>query len=93
MALGRRTSGHDLRTFAAFGCQNITQEGLEVTMKLSFEQKYDAVLNAIPKWQPTFYDRSFGIASIKKIVPCTLPEAVEIREKLEYYGAIPQRKW
>lgn len=62
-------------------------------MKLSFEQKYDAVLTALPRWKPTYYDRRFGIASIEKIIPCTLEEAVEIRDKLEYYGALPERQW
>ena len=91
MALGRRTSGHDLRTFAAFCCQNITQEGLEITM--TEDEKYQTVIEALPKWQPSRTDRRFGLTSIKSIVKCTLKEALELRNRLEYEGAIPTRTW
>lgn len=89
MALGRRTPSHHLRTFAAFRCKNITQEGLEITM--TEDEKYQTVIEALPKWQPSRTDRRFGLTSINSIVKCTLKEAVEIRDRLSYEGAIPRR--
>lgn len=57
------------------------------------EQNYDAVLAAIPSWEPSRDCRIFGITAIKTIVKCELKEAVAIRERLEYEGALPKAKY
>ena len=57
------------------------------------DEKYEAVIQHIPYWQPTRECRMFGITAIKSIVKCTLKEAVEIRDRLDYEGALPNRKY
>lgn len=54
---------------------------------------YDIVLAAIPNWKPTYCVRKFGVDAIRRIVKCDLKEAVAIRERLEYEGALPKAKW
>lgn len=54
---------------------------------------YDIVIAALPNWKPTYYVRKFGVDAIRRIVKCDLKEAVEIRERLEYEGALPKAKW
>ncbi|RLJ90149.1 hypothetical protein [Planococcus citreus] len=57
------------------------------------DEKYQTVIEALPKWQPSRTDRRFGLTSIKSIVKCTLKEALEIRDRLAYEDAIPTRTW
>lgn len=57
------------------------------------DENYEVVIEAIPHWRPTRECRTFGITAIKTIVKCTLKEAIEIRERLEYEGALPTRKY
>lgn len=54
---------------------------------------YDIVIAAIPNWRPTYWVPKFGIAAIQRIVKCDLREAVDIRERLEYEGALPKAEW
>ena len=54
---------------------------------------YDKVIAAIPYWKPTKAIRLFGISAIQSIVKCGLLEAIEIRDRLEYEGALPKAKW
>lgn len=57
------------------------------------DEKYEAVIKAIPHWMPSREVRTFGISAIQSIVKCTLKEAVEIRERLEYESALPSRRY
>lgn len=57
------------------------------------DEKYEAVVNAIPHWKPTREIRTFGISAIQNIVKCTLMEAIEIRDRLEYEGGLPKRRY
>lgn len=57
------------------------------------EDKYKKVVEAIPYWKPSREIRKFGITAIQNIVPCGLLEAIEIKERLEYEGALPNKKW
>lgn len=54
---------------------------------------YDLILAAIPTWKPTYWVPKFGIKAIQKISGCDLKEAVDIKERLEYEGALPKVKW
>lgn len=68
------------------------QDDLWEVVRVS-EENYNAVLAAIPFWKPTRECRSFGITAIKNIVKCTLAEAIEIRDRLSYEGALPKVKY
>lgn len=54
---------------------------------------YDIVIAAIPAWKPTYWVPKFGVDAIQRIVECDLRQAVEIRERLEYEGAMPKSEW
>lgn len=54
---------------------------------------YDKVIDAIPFWKPSRDCRVFGVSAIQSIVKCGLKEAIDIREKLEYEGAIPKDRY
>lgn len=56
------------------------------------KENYDIVIAAIPKWKPTKKIPKFGVDAIRKILKCDLREAVDIRERLEYEGALPRAK-
>ncbi|WP_158241193.1 hypothetical protein [Planomicrobium sp. MB-3u-38] len=56
-------------------------------------EKYEKVIAAIPHWTPSRDCRIFGVSAIQSIVKCTLLEAIEIRDRLEYEGAIPNRRY
>lgn len=57
------------------------------------KDNYDIVIAAIPNWKPTYWVPKFGVDAIRRIVKCDLAEAVAIRERLEYEGALPKKKW
>lgn len=57
------------------------------------KSNYDKAIDAIPFWKPTRDCRVFGVSAIKEIVKCDLKEAVEIKERLIYEGAIPTWKY
>lgn len=57
------------------------------------EENYDKVLAAIPKWKPSRECRQFGVGAIQSIVKCNLSEAIEIKERLSYEGALPKSKY
>ena len=57
------------------------------------KDNYDIVIEAIPSWKPTYWIQKFGVDAIQRIVKCDLKEAVDIRERLEYEGAMPKKKW
>lgn len=51
-------------------------------------EKYAAVLQALPDWQPSRENRVFGITAIKQIASVTFPEAVAIKKRLHAEGWI-----
>lgn len=81
MALGEWASGNNIRTFAVFSCKKNAEGRVESYM--TEDEKYQLVIEALPKWRPSRDDRRFGLTSIKSIVKCTLKEALEIRDRLE----------
>lgn len=57
------------------------------------EKNYEAVLKALLKWKPTKEVPVFGILAIQNIVKCDLDEAIDIRNRLAYQGAVPNASW
>lgn len=57
------------------------------------KSNYDKVIDAIPFWKPTRDCRVFGVSAIQGITNCGLLEAVRLKEKLEYEGAIPKDRY
>lgn len=57
------------------------------------DENYEKVIAHIPNWKPTYYVQKFGVDAIQRIVKCDLKEAVDIRDRLEYEGALPKWKW
>lgn len=57
------------------------------------DEKYEVVIAALPKWKPTKKVPVFGIAAIQNIVECDLNEAIELRNRLVYQGAVPNSTW
>lgn len=57
------------------------------------DDNYDKVIAHIPNWRPTYWVQKFGVDAIQRITGCSLTEAVEIRDTLDYQGALPTRKW
>lgn len=57
------------------------------------DENYEKVLEQLPYWEPSREVRNFGISAIQSIVKCGLLEAVEIRDRLSYEGALPERKY
>ncbi|PSL42153.1 hypothetical protein B0H99_101401 [Planomicrobium soli] len=57
------------------------------------EEKYNKVLAALPFWKPSRQVPMFGIAAIQSIVECDSREALEIRNRMAYEGAIPKDRW
>ncbi|WP_088005622.1 hypothetical protein [Indiicoccus explosivorum] len=57
------------------------------------ERKYEEVLAAIPRWEPSREQRVFGVSAIQTIIGGTFMQAHQIRKRLEREGKLPEQTW